>query len=310
MLISELKNNIVQGNIDNFYIFTGPEEGIMDIYIKQISKKLGLTIKWVDSLEEVSKQLNLKSLVKVRYLYLIRQDKAIKTQETMWEFLKTKIVGNYIILIEPTVDKKTKFYKFFEDKMVTFEKLSLEMLAQYAKRRCPLLSDKNIEKLCEWCSNSYLRVMNELDKIATLSKQTGLIVDSAMSVLDQEGGIYKEQHFDIFQYSDLILNRNVNACYEYINKAKQLNQDILLLGCLMQAFRGLVLLKNDGGGKGLCERTGLTPWQARCAIQVDSNFGVEECENNLLFLQDLDVKIKTGGIQPDMVLNYILAEIL
>jgi DNA polymerase III delta subunit len=310
MLISELKNNIVQGNIDNFYIFTGPEEGIMDIYIKQISKKLGLTIKWVDSLEEVSKQLNLKSLVKVRYLYLIRQDKAIKTQETMWEFLKTKIVGNYIILIEPTVDKKTKFYKFFEDKMVTFEKLSLEMLAQYAKRRCPSLSDKNIEKLCEWCSNSYLRVMNELDKIATLSKQTGLIVDSAMSVLDQEGGIYKEQHFDIFQYSDLILNRNVNACYEYINKAKQLNQDILLLGCLMQAFRGLVLLKNDGGGKGLCERTGLTPWQARCAIQVDSNFGVEECENNLLFLQDLDVKIKTGGIQPDMVLNYILAEIL
>ena len=310
MLISELKNNIVQGNIDNFYIFTGPEEGIMDIYIKQISKKLGLTIKWVDSLEEVSKQLNLKSLVKVRYLYLIRQDKAIKTQETMWEFLKTKIVGNYIILIEPTVDKKTKFYKFFEDKMVTFEKLSLEMLAQYAKRRCPSLSDKNIEKLCEWCSNSYLRVMNELDKIATLSKQTGLIVDSAMSVLDQEGGIYKEQHFDIFQYSDLILNRNVNACYEYINKAKQLNQDILLLGCLMQAFRGLVLLKNDGGGKGLCERTGLTPWQARCAIQVDSNFGVEECENNLLFSQDLDVKIKTGGIQPDMVLNYILAEIL
>lgn len=38
MLISELKNNIVAGNIDNFYIFTGEEEGIMDIYIRQITK--------------------------------------------------------------------------------------------------------------------------------------------------------------------------------------------------------------------------------------------------------------------------------
>lgn len=310
MLISELKNNIVQGNIDNFYIFTGPEEGIMDIYIKQISKKLGLTIKWADSVEEVSKQLNLKSLVKVRYLYLIRQDKAIKTQETMWDFLKNQIVGNYIILIEPTVDKKTKFYKFFEDKMVTFEKLSPEMLAQYAKRKCPSLSNSNIEKLCEWCSNSYLRVMNELDKIQTLGKTMSISDDVALDVLDKENGIYREQHFDIFQYSDLILNKNSHACYEYINKAKQLNQDVLLVGCLLQAFRGLVLLKNDGGGKGLCERTGLTPWQARCAIQVDANFGIDECENNLLFLQDLDVKIKTGGIEPGMVLNYILAEIL
>ena len=68
MLISELKNSIVTGNLNNFYIFTGDEEGIMSIYIKQIVKKLGLTIKWVDSIQEVSKLLNLKSLVKVKYL--------------------------------------------------------------------------------------------------------------------------------------------------------------------------------------------------------------------------------------------------
>lgn len=310
MLISELKNNIVQGNIDNFYIFTGPEEGIMDIYIKQISKKLGLTIKWADSVEDVSKQLNLKSLVKVRYLYIIRQDKAIKTQETMWDFLKNQIVGNYIILIEPNIDKKTKFYKFFESKMVTFEKLSLEMLTQYAKRKCPSLSSSNIEKLCEWCSNSYLRLMNELDKIQILGKTLSVSEDIALDILDKENGIYKEQNFDIFQYSDFILNKNSHACFDYLMQARQLNQDVLLLGCLLQAFRGLVLLKNDGGGKGVCERTGLTPWQVRCAIQADSNFSIDECENNLLFLQDLDVKIKTGIIEPGMVLNYILAEIL
>lgn len=310
MLISELKNNIVQSKIDNFYIFTGPEEGIMDIYIKQISKKLGLTIKWADSIEEISKQLNLKSLVKVKYLYLVRQDKNFRTQENIWQFLKDKIVGNYIIAIEPVIDKKTKFYKFFEDNIVTFEKLSTDMLYQYAKRKCPGLSSDNIEKLCEWCSNSYLRVMSELDKIQILSEKLSISQDLALDVLDNENGIFKEYNFDAFQYTDLIMSRNADSCFKYLTKAKQLNQDVLILGCLMQAFRGLVLLKNDGGGKGLCERTGLTPWQARCAIQIDSNFSIDECENNLLFLQDLDVKIKTGIIDINLALKYLLAEIL
>ena len=119
MLISDLKNDIVAGNIRNFYIFTGEEEGIMDIYIRQICKKLGLTIKWADSIQEVSKQLNLKSLVKVRYLYLVRQDNAFKQEEKLWEMLKNGISGQHIILIQPEIDKRSsKFYKFFEESIL------------------------------------------------------------------------------------------------------------------------------------------------------------------------------------------------
>lgn len=310
MLISELKNNIVTGNIDNFYIFTGVEEGIMNIYIQQIVKKLDLTVKWVDSTLEISKLLNLKSLVKIKYLYLIRQDKAIKTNEDMWNFFKNGIKGSYVILIEPNLDSRIKFYKFFEDKIVKFEKLSPEMLIQYGKRKCKTLTSASLDKLCEWCGNSYLRFMNELDKINSLSLYLNCDNEKALNLLERDNGIFKENEFDIIKYSQYILTRDYNACYKYLEYAKSQNCELGLIGLLRVSFRNLLLLKNDGGGKGVCERTGLNNWQIKCATEIDEYYNIDECDNILLFLQEIETKIKTGMVDINVALKYLLAEIL
>lgn len=310
MLISELKNNIVAGTIDNFYIFTGIEEGIMDIYIKQIAKKLNLAIKWVDSIQEVSKSLNLKSLVKVKYLYLVRQDKSIKTDEKLWDFLKNKVVGNYIILIEPTLDKKLRFYKFFEDNIIKFEKLSKDMLMQYGKRKCMSLATNNLEKLCSWCDNSYLRYMNELDKIKTLALKCKCTEDESISMLDTDNCIFKEQEFDVLNYANYVLTRDIHACYKNLNYAKSKSCELYLIGLLRASFKNLVLFKNDGGGQGVCARTGLTGWQVKCAIETQKYYNTNECEKILLFLQETEVKIKTGVLDIGIALNYLLSEIL
>lgn len=309
MLISDLKNGIVTGNINNFHIFTGEEEGIMDIYINQIAKKKNLTIKWADSMQEVCKLANLKSLVTVKYLYLVRQDNAILNQENLW-LLMRNFVGNYVVLIQPQINKKNKFYKEFEDLTVKFDKLSTEQLSQYGKKFCPGLSLDKIEKLCGWCGNSYLRLLNELDKVSTLAKTMKISNDSSFDMLDADKGIFKEREFDVFNYVNKILTRNSYACYYDKDYVKSQQCEILLVSLLTASFRNLVLLKNDGGGKGVCERTGLTGWQIKCAIEVDEYFNIDECEKLLLFLQETEVKIKTGVLSPEITLDYILAEIL
>ena len=310
MLISELKNKIVTGDLDNFYIFTGPEEGIMQLYIKQIAKKLGLTIKWVDSVQEVCKLVNLKSLVKTRYLYLIRLDNSFKSQENLWEKAK-QFVGNFVILIQPEIDKRSKkFVDFFEKETIKFEKLAPEMLQAYGKKVCSSLSIGNIDNLVEWCGHSYSRLMSELDKVKTLSIALKITQDEAFDLLVGENGIYKEKQFDVFEYTNQILSRNAYKCYSDFEFVKAQQQEILIVGLLGASFKNMVLLKNDGGGKGVCDRTGLTSWQVKCAIDFDKYFNIDECERNLLLLQDTEVKIKTGVLTPDIALNYILAEIL
>lgn len=310
MLISDLKNKIVKGDLDNFYIFTGPEEGIMQLFIKQIAKKLGLTIKWVDSVQEVCKLVNLKSLVKVKYLYLIRIDNAFKSQETLWQKAK-EFVGHRVILIQPEIDKRSsKFVKFFEDCTIKFDKLAPEMLQGYAKKACPSLSSNNIENLIAWCGSSYSRLMNELDKVSTLAKVMSISDDNAFETLVSDNGIYKEREFDVFEYTNYILARNCHKCYEDLDYVKAQTQEILIIGLLGASFKNMVLLKNDGGGKGVCDRTGLTSWQIKCAIDFDKYYNIDECERNLLLLQDTEVKIKTGVLTPDIALDYILAEVL
>jgi DNA polymerase III delta subunit len=310
MLISDLKNNIVSGNINNFYIFTGEEEGIMDIYIKQISTKLNLQVKWADSIQDVSKQVNLKSIVNVKYLYLVRQDKAISKQEKLWTFLKEGINANYLILIEPNLDKKTNFYKFFEDYTIKFENLYPDMLAQYGSRKCPGLSKQNLATLAEWCSCSYNRFMLELDKVNCISQVLKRTPDESFMILVKDNAIHKDTEFDVFAYVDYILSRNKYACYKELDLIKAKKCEVMLVSLLMTAFRNLVLFKNDGGGKGVCDRTGLLGWQIKNAIQMSEYYTVDECESILLFLQDTEVKIKTGVINPEIVVQYILSEVL
>ena len=42
MTIIELKSDIMHKHLSNFYIFTGEEIGIMNIYLNQISKTLNI----------------------------------------------------------------------------------------------------------------------------------------------------------------------------------------------------------------------------------------------------------------------------
>lgn len=310
MLISDLKNKIVTGDLEHFYIFTGPEEGIMDIYIKQIAKKLNLTIKWADSVEQVCKLVNLKSLVGGAYLYLVRLDSAFKSQDNLWQ-RALEFTGNYVILIQPDIDKRAaKFVKFFDERTIKFERLSNDMLLSYAKKLCPTLDKSSTLKLIEWCGSSFSRFMNELDKIKTLSIVRNIDNSESFHILDNENGIYKEQDFDIFKYTDKILARDVFGSYELLEKAKSQNCDVLVVGLLGASFKNMVLLKNDGGGAGVVERTGLTNWQIKCANDFDKYYNVDECEKNVLLLQDSDVKIKTGVLNSEYTLGYLLAEIL
>lgn len=62
MTVSELKSAIKSKKIKNFYIFTGDEVGVMDIYINKLASLKNLTVNRGESLSTVYKFL-IKSLL-------------------------------------------------------------------------------------------------------------------------------------------------------------------------------------------------------------------------------------------------------
>lgn len=141
MELVSLKSLISTKKIPNFLIFTGNEWQVQQLYIKQISKVLQAEIKYVDSIGEIWNKLSTKSLLSVKRLYLLRDDKEVLTNEKIHSNLSRILNGNYLILLLTNPDKRIKFLKDHTDITVQFDPLHPDLLQKYIKKEINL-SDK------------------------------------------------------------------------------------------------------------------------------------------------------------------------
>lgn len=96
MNLVDLRNAIVSKNIPSLLIFTGEEQGVEDIYIKQISAAKNYKIEKYDRLADLwKKKINSRA---ADALYLV-QDESVMSDEKAWECLsKLETMGGVIIL--------------------------------------------------------------------------------------------------------------------------------------------------------------------------------------------------------------------
>lgn len=125
--LTTLKAHIKTNNFDNWYIFTGPEVKAMDIYLNQIASVRGATITRLDSVSNLIQKLNSKSFVKNAQILVLRDSKEFLSDDKLQaRITQIKTNTDYIIVfIYSTIDKRSKLYKSYKDKIVEFEPLKL-----------------------------------------------------------------------------------------------------------------------------------------------------------------------------------------
>ena len=161
MNVTEVQSQIKTKNLDNFYIFTGEEWEVQKIYINQISKVSNKQVKRIDSITDVFSTLRNKSFISQSYIYVARDDKEFMQNEKLYNL---NLGDNIFILLITNVDKRTKFYKTFKDKICEFGHLKPEILKKYIQKEIDL-SDKNCDKLMEVCDFDYGKILLEINKI-------------------------------------------------------------------------------------------------------------------------------------------------
>ena len=172
MDIIKLKEQIVKNELSNFYIFTGEEIGIMNIYLQQMSNKLNMAITRAESVASIYSKCTARSMFgNTTGFYVIRNATDFQKQEKVWENIEKDIKKNVIVLLYDKIDSRLKFGKFFKDKIVPFEKLQPNVLKSYIKKEIKL-KEKNIDKLAELCNGSYDLCMLEIDKIKHYQETT------------------------------------------------------------------------------------------------------------------------------------------
>ena len=287
MELIELNRAIMEHNLDNFYIFTGEEINLMNLYLNQIGDN-----ERVDTVLEIwSKLTSTGKFTKPKFkTYVVRDDMEFAKDEKAWSNI-SKIKNGRLVLLYTDIKKTTKFYKHFKDIIVEFKHLTTaqlyHQLMQNPKYAIIANADRNIlEYFIESCNNDLNTIDNEVDKYTRL-KDSGVVTAFDKNTIDTL--IIPDPKYNVFQLIDLIMAQNIRAV-EVLQYLVDHEPNLLsILTLLYQNIRRAILV----AGNNDYNKTGLPYWQYK-KIK-------EQCKippNNLLSclrtIQEYDAGIKKG----------------
>ena len=209
MELIELNRAIMEHNLDNFYIFTGEEINLMNLYLNQIGDN-----ERVDTVLEIwSKLTSTGKFTKPKFkTYVVRDDMEFAKDEKAWSNI-SKIKNGRLVLLYTDIKKTTKFYKHFKDIIVEFKHLTTaqlyHQLQQNPKYAIIVNADKNIlEYFIESCNNDLNTIDNEVDKYTRL-KDSGVVTAFNKNTIDML--IIPDPKYNVFQLIDLIMAQDIRA---------------------------------------------------------------------------------------------------
>ena len=225
MNIQELQKQIIDKHLDNLYIFLGEEIAIQKIYINKIAEVQNLEIQYIEDYKQIHNSLKVNNLFDIKKLYVILDDLDILKQEEVWKDIAAN--GNIIIFKYNNLDKRNKFYKQFENRIVEFNNLSDEVLMKYIQKELPDLHQQNCRKLIDICNGSYNQILLELDKIKNYHMNNVIFIDSSnesFQELEKQGAFHKEISDITFTFIEKVITRDIKQVYELQKQLKQIRR--------------------------------------------------------------------------------------
>ena len=319
MTVQDVKTQIRNKSVKSFYIFTGSESKVIDVYVNKISECKGIEVVRADSISEIYSKFLSKSLVTNDYCYVLQDDKELLTHDKLWDSLAVENVqgNNIVILVLTGVDKRGKFYKRFKDDIVEFEHLPDSVLTKYIRKEIPL-HDKNCKKLIDICESDYSRILLEVDKIYWYAQRWyvecigGKWVDYDAAFLDliNQGVIYQPPKDAIFDFVNAVLKGKVVKSFELLRNCYGVGESPIVLLSVLYNNVKQVLQVQSCTSKDIAKTTGLSAWQVKCAKEKCGYYSIGDLVYFLKLIRKVEKGIKTGEIDESISVDYVLVNIL
>ena len=317
MDVSTLKAQIKSKQLPSYFIFSGDEWKVQQIYIEQIAKVTGKAVQHVDDVSSIYGKLRNKSFIQKGIIYIVRDDKELMNSEKLQQQISNGLLGNNMLIhLLTTVDKRTKFYKQYKDTIVEFEPLNDVVLKKYILKEIKL-SESNIQRLINICEHDYGRILLEIDKIKIYTRVALMNGDNSSEPFDMtfeqlvgDGTIYEPPYDAIFDLVDVILDRKVNKSFDLLQQSYAVGEaTMVMLSVLYNNAKAVLQVQTYKGDK-ITEGTGLTGWQIKNAKPHVGKYK----ENELIYIvqlcQKIESGIKTGKMEDEFAMQYLLSHIL
>lgn len=306
--ISVLKQEILDKKLRPYYIFTGDELALQDIYIEKIKELCGLNLVRADSVASIFTKLTAKTLIKARpSLFVIRNDEDWYKAESSWKkLLNTNLKGNVLILLYSGVEKSSKFCKFHADILTQFDYMGESILKNRlnAITGMPLPYCADIVKLC---GNNYGRIKNELYKLQKFAVANGYSWNTAYLEAKKNNMIHEEIGDIIFEFTSAVENRNIKKAYELWPKMKYTGDGPMrVLSVLYNSFRQILMVQSTPMDMRTEQVLGLNPKQIYITSQKCDKYNTFELVHIVKTLRYLEKGIKIGTVAEEFAMDYLM----
>lgn len=324
MDVATLKAKIKSKQLPSYLIFSGDEWKVQQIYIDQIAKVTGLETRRIESIIDVYDSLRNRSFIKAPIIYIVRDDKELMNSEKLQQQIESGLLGeNMLIHLLTTIDKRTKFYKAYKDAIIVFERLSDALLKKYIQKEIKL-SESNIERLIEVCEHDYGRILLEIDKIKRYKEylnddayehdsdnfMPAIYSDSVFEQLLKDGTIYEPPYDAIFDLVDAILDRKVNLAFNLLQQSYEIGEATMVMLSVLYNNAKDVLQVQSYEGNNLAQATGLNSWKIHNAKKHLHKYTNSELIYIVQLVQKIESGIKTGRIEEEFAMQYLLTHIM
>lgn len=313
MDITVVKQQIQKKEPQHFYIFVGEEVEVMRIYINKIAECIGVKPTYADDMANIVPKLSSNSFLSVPQCYVIREDKEFIKSDAVQDFVDEKIQNkNIVILCFYSLDKRTKFYKAYNDSIVNFERLNERILSSYLAKEIDL-SKRNMQTLMEICEFDYGRCLLEIDKINLYHSAHRLPINYSNSVFEdfvKDGTIYTPPYDAIFDFVDAVLKRKVKLAYNLYQQCVDVGEHMLTILSVLQSNARALLQVQSCTSKDIANSTGLTGFQIKLAKERCGIYRNRELVTMLKLIQKVEKGIKTGEIEESISVEYVLVNVL
>lgn len=291
----DLQGQIREGNLLPFYIFTGEEIELQNIYLKQMGN-----IVRIDRVADIYNKITSKLISGKFAVYVVRDDMDFIKSEKTWASISSKIRNAVLVIQVTTPNKYKKFIKELNDCVVEFNHMTTKQLLNVVNMDC---SVSNKQYFIEACNNDLNTINNYLD----IFKRVG-IKELNKKIVDEY--IPTKEDVTVFQLADAVMRKDEQLTFRLLDQLLEDKNNVMgIIYAIYSQLHKCVLVEGYRGEKNISKVTGINSWICNNILR-DNRIEPSKLLTALRLVQKYDKGIKTGKYDGVMACYSLIVEIL
>lgn len=290
-----LQTQIREGSLLPFYVFTGEEIELQNIYLKQ----MGDVIR-VDRVADIYNKITSKLISGKFAVYVVRDDMDFIKSEKTWGSISDRIRNAVLVIQVTTPNKCKKFIKELNDCVVEFNHMTTKQLLNVVNMDC---SVSNKQYFIEACNNDLNTINNYLD----IFKRAG-IKELNKKIVDEY--IPTKEDVTVFQLADAVMRKDEQLTFKLLGQLLEDKNNVMgIIYAIYSQLHKCVLVEGYRGEKNISKVTGINSWICNNILR-DNRIEPSKLLTALRLVQKYDKGIKTGKYDGVMACYSLIVEIL